>query len=155
MTENATQLLDRFDRVRAAVTASAKVPETVLQGSVATVTGELAEVETALGTVRGRHDGVREGDSTQVRIGADAITVLDPGADPEPNATSARNRFSGRVADVDRGETVHVVAIDVDGISVRALVTDESTARMDLRVGRDVAITWKATATRLVPASRS
>ncbi|MFP4625027.1 MAG: TOBE domain-containing protein [Natronomonas sp.] len=155
LSENANQLLDRFDRVRAAVTASAQVPETVLRGSIATVTGELAEVETALGTVRGRHDGIREGDPTQVRIGADAITVLDPGADPEPNATSARNRFAGRVTDVDRGETVHVVTIDVYGIPVRALVTEESTVRMELHVGRDVAITWKATATRLVPASRS
>ncbi|MFW6045640.1 MAG: LysR family transcriptional regulator, partial [Natronomonas sp.] len=33
LSENANQLLDRFDRVRAAVTASAQVPETVLRGS--------------------------------------------------------------------------------------------------------------------------
>lgn len=150
LTENATRLLNRYNRLQVAVTAEAQVPETVLHGSVTRVLGELAEVNTEVGTVRGLHDGVRVGEETQIRIGADAITVLDPTADPEPNSTSARNRLPGRISDISRGETVYILGIEVGEAVFRALVTEESAERLELREERDVVITWKATATRLV-----
>jgi ABC-type molybdate transport system, ATPase component len=92
---------------------------------------------------------VTAGSAVQVRIGADAVTVR-PAGDDEPAATSARNRRRGRVADLERGETVHAVRIRVDDASVRALLTDGSTERLGLREGTDVWISWKATATRLI-----
>jgi len=148
VTETGRALLNRYGRLQAALTATAQVPETVLDGSVAAVSGELAEVETAVGTVRGL---VRDpAAAVQVRIGADAVTIHDPDDDPKPNATSARNRVRGRVSAIDRGETVLTVSVDVDGTTFRALITADSADRLGLRAGRDVVLTWKATATRLV-----
>ncbi len=149
LTANAERLLDRYDRLRVALAATARVPETVLDGTVEAVAGELADVATAVGTLRGLHDGVETGDRVQVRVGADTLTVLDPDADPAPDSTSARNRLSGEVSDVDRGETVRTVTIDVDGTAFRALVTAESTHRLGIERGAPVVVTWKATATRL------
>lgn len=154
LTARATDLLNRYDRLQRALTATARVPETVLEGTVTTVAGELAEVTTAVGPIQGLHDGVEPGDAVQCRIGADAITVLDPAETPDPDATSARNSRPGTVTAVDRGETVHTIAVAVDDIRFRALVTDESATRLDIAADREVALTWKATATRLVPERR-
>ncbi len=150
LTDTGTELLARYERLQVALTATAQVPETVLQGTVTALSGELAEVDTAVGAVRGLHDDVAVGDQLQVRVGADSITLLDPGSDPEPDATSARNRLVGTVAGIDRGETVLTVHVAVGDAEFQALVTNNSAQRLDLRENRAVVLTWKATATRLV-----
>lgn len=149
LTGNAKRLVNQYERLQVALTATAQVPETVLDGTVTNVSGELADVRTTAGVIRGLHDGVDSDDEIQARIGADAITVLDPEADPHPDSTSARNRLTGTVTGVDRGETVFTVKIEAEGEIFRALVTEESAHRLELRRGRDVVLTWKATATRL------
>ena len=149
VTETAKQLLNRYERLQVALTATAQVPETVLEGTVASVSGELADVTTSVGTIRGLHKGVTCDDFVQVRIGADSLTVLDPLAGLDPDSTSARNHLSGTVTEIDRGETVSTIGIDVDGTQFRALVTEGSVDRLELVEERDVALTWKATATRL------
>lgn len=154
LTSNAEDLLARYERLQAALTATAQVPETVLRGTVTEISGELAEVDSSVGHVRGLHDGVAVGDSVQARIGADAITLLDPGSDPEPDSTSARNRLDGSITDIDRGETVLTVEVTAGGAAFRALVTDSSAEKLGLADGRDVVLTWKATATRLVGENR-
>ncbi len=149
LTENATDLLNRYSRLQVALAATAQVPETVLEGTVTEVFGELATVETDVGVIRGLHDGVAVDDSVQLRIDADAITVLDRADSPSPDSTSARNRLSGTVTAIDAGETVLTVCIDVAGTTVRALLTKESADRLALDDAPAVDITWKATATRL------
>lgn len=155
LTRIAIQLLNRYDRLAATLTATAQVSETVLEGTIKAVTGELAAVETSVGTVSGLHDGLEPDERVQVRIGADAITVLDPTREVEPDSTSARNRLSGSVTDIDRGETVSEISVDVSGITFRALITAESASRLDLKQDVPVTITWKATATRLVVETRA
>jgi len=150
ITDNATRLVNRYERLRVALSATARVPETVLDGTVSSISGELADVTTAIGTIRGLHDDVTLDDTVQVRVGADAITVLDPAAGPGPRyATSARNRLAGTVTTVEPGETVVTVCVDVSDTVVRALVTEDSADRLGIAEGREVVLTWKATATRL------
>ncbi len=149
LTDNAAGLLNRYERLLVALTATAQVPETILEGTVSSVSGELADVTTSVGAVRGLHDGVTPDELVQVRIGADSLTVLDPSAHPDPDSTSARNRLSGTVTKIERGETVFTVGIDVDGVVFRVLVTEDSADRLELIAGREVVLTWKATATRL------
>ncbi len=151
LTDNATRLLNQYERLHVALAGTAEVPETVLEGTVSSVSGELADVTTDVGPVRGLHEGVTPGALVQVRIGADSLTILDPTADPDPDSTSARNHLSGAVTGIEHGQTVFTVHIDVDGTMFRALVTAESADRLELAAGRPVVITWKATATRLVP----
>lgn len=143
-------LLDQYERLQAVVAATAQVPETVLDGTVTGVDGELADVDTAVGRVRGLHDDAAVGDAVQVRVGADAVTVYKGDERVDPDATSARNRRRGRVVGVDAGETVSTVQINVDLVMFRALITAESAARLGLAEREEVAIRWKATATRVV-----
>lgn len=150
ITETGRKLLGRYDRLAAAIAATAQVPETVLRGKVTGTVGELADLETDLGVVRGLHNGVTAGDRAQARIGADAVTIHDPADDPEPDSTSARNRLRGSVTAVDPGETVLTASIDVAGTVVRALLTDDSAKRLGVAEGSDVVLTWKATATRVI-----
>lgn len=149
LTDNAIRLLNQYERLQVALSATAQVPETVLEGTVSSISGELADVTTSVGTVRGLHGGIACDDLVQVRIGGDSLTVLDPAADPDPDATSARNQLSGTVTEREQGETVFTVCVDVEGTVFRALVTEESIDRLELTEGRDVVLTWKATATRL------
>ncbi|EMA67736.1 transcriptional regulator, ModE family protein [Halorubrum aidingense JCM 13560] len=185
LTATGRDLLGRYDRLQAVVAATASVPETVLDGTIASVDGELADVDTAVGPVRGLHGGVAVDDAVQVRIGADAVTIYKDAAEVDPDSTSARNRLRGAVVGVDAGETVSTVRIAVDGagevddrvvdeadavdgtggtgeidgpgetegVTFRVLITAESAARLDLDAGDDVAIRWKATATRVVSQS--
>jgi len=150
LTAAGRDLLDRYDRLQAVLAATATVPETVLDGTVASVDGELADVDTAVGTVRGLREEAQGGDAVQVRIGADAVTIYKGEAGVDPNSTSARNRLRGSVVGVDAGETVSTVRVAVDGVVFRVLITAESATRLELAAGDDVAIRWKATATRLV-----
>lgn len=150
LTEDATTLLNRYERLQVALDATAQVPETVLCGTVTAVDGALASVETAVGPIRGLHDGVEQGQQVQVRVGADAITVLDEAVEPDPDSTSARNRLSGTVSDVERGSAVVTIGVDVAGPTFQALLTADSEQRLELRENCEVTLTWKATATRIV-----
>jgi molybdate transport system regulatory protein len=149
LTTRGTQVLNQYERLQRALSATAQVPETVLEGRVSSLSGELATVSTSIGTVRGLHDGVAHDDTVQVRVGADSLTVLDPGADPGPDSTSARNHLTGTVSAVERGETVYTACIQVDDILFRALVTEDSVDRLGLATDSEVVLTWKATATRV------
>ncbi|WP_424015986.1 TOBE domain-containing protein [Halorubrum xinjiangense] len=174
LADSGRDLLDRYDRLQAVLAATAAVPETVLDGTVTAVDGELAVVDTAVGEISGLHGGsgaggggsrgdseIAIGDAVQVRIGADAVTVNDAADAVDPDATSARNRLDGRVSAVDPGETVSTLRIAIGaadegaaGVSdteVAALITAESIERLGLAPGDPVSIRWKATATRLVP----
>ncbi|PHQ37469.1 ABC transporter [Halorubrum persicum] len=150
LTDDGRALLDRYDRLQAVLAATARVPETVLAGTVKEVDGELAVIDTAVGTVRGLNGETAVGDAVQVRIGADAVTIYERGERVDPDATSARNRLRGEVVGVDAGETVSTVRVAVDGVPFRVLITAESAERLDLGIGDEVAIRWKATATRVV-----
>ena len=150
LTGDAAALLDRYHRLAATLDATATVPETVLSGTVEDISGEMATVDTQIGTVQGIHDGSEPGDSVQVRIGADAITLHDTDQPHAPSATSASHRYNGRVVDVNQGETVDMVVIDVQGVRFRTVVTRDSANRLGLDAGPTIAVTWKATATRVV-----
>lgn len=150
LTSNANQLLTRFDRLAAALETTASIPETVLSGTVTSIDGELATVETAIGTITGIHQGLEATQKVQARIGADAITLYTPEQELEPDSTSARNRRTGTVVAIDRGQTVFTTDIEVRETCFRVLVTEESENRLGLEVGTTVGITWKATATQLV-----
>lgn len=192
LTDEGRDLLARYDRLRAALSGTAGVPENVLYGTVARTAGELGDVETEVGTVRafvvsrvagtdaseggdggadvedetrssgggrkdaegidGATDDARDdlaGATVQVSVRGDAVTLHAPAEAPESGGTSARNRFSGAVTAVDRGDSVARVALDV-GLPdpLCALVTTESVDRLDLRPGTDVVATFKATAIR-------
>lgn len=152
LTDRGEAVLARYDRLERGLLLSARAPETALDGEVAAIDGELATVTTAIGDVRALHDGLTPGDAATVRVGADAVTVQGADATPAADETSARNRFSGTVAAVDRGETVATVRVTVEetDVTLAALVTTASVDRLGLAVGRQVTVSWKATATAAV-----
>lgn len=145
LTENARDLLARFDRLQAGYHAIATVREAVLHGTVASRDGELGVVETGAGSVRALVPP--DAESVTLSVRADAVTLHAPADSPEPDATSARNRFPATVTAVDRGEAVVAVTLDCGGETLYALVTADSADRLDLAAGVDVVASFKATAT--------
>lgn len=151
LTHRARELLARFDRLRAGYSSVAEVTEAVLSGTVEDRTGELGTVSTDAGSVRAIVPA--DGDAVQVSVRADAVTLHEPGDSPAATATSARNRFEGRVTAVERGSAVHMATVDVDADEpLFALVTEESRRRLALDPGRRVVASFKATATHATPA---
>jgi molybdate transport system regulatory protein len=154
LTPGARDLLARFDRLRAALSGVAAAEECVLEGRVVGRDGELATVETSVGTVRALAPA--DIDCAQVSLRADAVTLHGPNGAPPAGGTSARNRLSGTVTAVERGEAVAHVRVAVDGtesVTLVALVTLESVERLSLAPGTAVVATFKATATRAVDAA--
>jgi molybdate transport system regulatory protein len=164
LTDEARDLLAQFQRLRAEFTGTAEVEETVLSGRVVAREGELATVETDAGEVRalapeagdperGRPDDFGDAEVTeeqvQVAVRADTVTLHDPADAPAEVATSARNRFEGRVAAVGEAEAVARVTVDVNAEEpLVAIVTTSSVETLGLEKGTPVAISFKATATR-------
>jgi molybdenum-pterin binding domain len=97
---------------------------------------------------------VAVGRRVDVTIRADAVTVQTPDATPNPDATSARNRFAGTVERVTRGDALVETAVAVGDETVRATVTANSADRLGLAPDREVVVSFKATATRAVPRPR-
>lgn len=151
LTANAETLLARFDRLQTAFSGTAEAEETVLRGEVIDRDGELATIETDAGRVRALAPADADGEEVAVALRADAVTLHDPAEAPPAGGTSARNRFAGEVARVDRGEAVARVVVDVGAGQLVALVTVDSVEKLGLTPGRAVVATCKATATRATP----
>lgn len=153
LTADARELLARYDRLLAGYEAIAEAIEAVLAGTVTERTGELGTVETPAGTLLAIVTSGR--DAVEVSIRADAVTLHEPNETPPPGATSARNRFEGEVVELERGEAVSLVRVDVGADApLFALVTETSRDRLDLAVGQAVVASFKATATRATPRDR-
>jgi molybdate transport system regulatory protein len=151
LTANARDLLARFDRLSAEFSGVADATLSVFSGEVRARDGELASVSVSAGHVLALVPReVREGADVQVSVRADAITVELPDESPAPDATSARNRFEGGVAEVVRGEAVGRVSVAVGDETLVALLTTDSIDRMALEAGDDVVVSFKATATRAI-----
>ena len=170
LTADARTLLARFDRLQAALSGTAGVPETVLEGRVVDRDGEVGVIETDAGTVRAllvdnaptggpsateAPPDVDPGARVQVSVRADAVTLHDPADAPRGGATSARNRCSGTVTQLDAGEAIAHVSVDVGaGDPLRALVTEDSLERLGLEAGTAIVAAFKTTATRATPIRR-
>ncbi|MFC6989166.1 TOBE domain-containing protein [Haloplanus sp. GCM10025708] len=152
LTDGARALLERYERLRAEFSGVTNVDETVLSGTVWGRDGELATMGTAAGLVRALVP--EEGDKIRLTIRADAVTLHATDDAPSGDRTSARNRLEGHVTDVDRGEAVARISVDVGGATdVVALVTLDSVRNLALEPGTSVVVSFKATATRGVPVS--
>jgi molybdate transport system regulatory protein len=150
LTENADELLARFERLRTGYSSVAETTEAVVDGTVVTRTGELGTVTTAAGDLRATVPA--ETDTVQVSLRADTVTLHDPDETPTESATSARNRFEGQVLSVDRGNAISLVSVDVGAEDpLYALVTEDSRERLELESGRHIVASFKATATHATP----
>lgn len=144
----AHDLLGRFDRLAAEGAGLVAVDRTTLRGPVVDRDGELGTVDTPAGRVRALVPPGAE--TVAVSVRSDAVALHDP---PGPETTSALNRFRGTVVDVAQGDAVATVTLQVSPeVSLEALLSAESTARLDLATGAELVATFKATATRAVPA---
>lgn len=150
LTDNARDLIARFERLRTAYAGTAAVEETVLSGTVTGRNAELATVETAAGTVRALLPD--PADQVQVILRADAITLHAPDDVPSTAGMSARNRFHGSITDIDRGESIARVAVDVGAAKpMAALITRDTLSEFAIAAGDTVVVSFKATATRTIP----
>jgi molybdate transport system regulatory protein len=150
LTGNARALLQRFNRLNAAFSGVASATETVFDGEVVERDGELATVRTPVGVLRvlAPHDAT----AVQVTVRADTVTLNATGEVPAAGGTSARNRLHGSVLDVDRGESIAQIRLDVGAdVPLVALITVDSVERLDLKPETAIVATFKATATRAVP----
>jgi molybdate transport system regulatory protein len=151
LTDEGRELLAEFDRLQAALAGTAATERLVLDGRVTGRSGDLVTVETPAGMVRAL--GLTDADDVRVAFRSDAVTLHDPEHAPEGGETSARNRFRGVVAGVDRGDGTALVRIDVGASAPLAVrVTETSLDALGLEPGAPVVASFKATATRATAA---
>ena len=150
LTDTATQLLGRFDRLRAEFSGLARTAESVFDGTVVDRDGRLGTIETAAGLVKGIVP--TDADRVQVSIRSDTVGLMTPDQAPRPTGTSVRNQFRGRVTAVESEAGLTTVTVDVGAeVPLRALLTETSLRTLDLSIGDPVVASFKATATRAVP----
>lgn len=147
LTRTASELLAAFERMQTSFEGVADIAETVLVGEVIDTDGELVTVKTGAGPVYALAPG---GEGTiHLSVRADAVTLTTPDDTPVPEHTSARNRFSGTVREIESGERIARITVDVGADDpLLALVTEDSQEKLGLVPGSDVIASFKATATR-------
>jgi molybdate transport system regulatory protein len=158
LTDRARDLVRQFARLRAELSGVAAVTESVLAGPVVARDGAVGSVRTDAGTVTALVP--ERADTVEVCIRSDAVVLRDPARGVD-GATSLRNDLAGTVVDVDAGESMASVTVELDreaeredaGPELVALVTAASLARLELEPGRAVVASFKATAARGVDPS--
>ncbi len=147
LTHNARELRQQFDRHEAELNGVAQVTESVFTGTVQDRTGELATVDTEIGVILAL---VPEGASeVQVTVRSDAVVLTDPNKAPRADGTSLRNQFTGTVEQVESGDAITRVTIQLAGDSViQALITKASADRLALEAEQPITASFKATAAR-------
>lgn len=149
LTSAARDLVGRFTRHRAELRGVASVTESVLPGTVTDREGEIGTVETGAGPVT----ALVPPDATTVEVGvrSDAVVLGRPRADA-PEGTSLRNELAGSVVDIETGDAVAEVTVELDGgLGIVALITQTSRRKLALEPGSSVVASFKATAARGVP----
>lgn len=146
LTDGSRGLLRRFARLEASLAGPAGTEGLVLRGRVTARDGELATVETDIGTVETLL--FEETTEVQVTVPSDALTLQSPSSAPTAAETSARNRYVGTVETLDEQESIAFVTVALDGEAVQALVTAESVRALELDEGAAVVVSFKATAAR-------
>ncbi|QFU83990.1 TOBE domain-containing protein [Natronorubrum aibiense] len=149
LTQTARELRRQFDRHEAELDGVARVTESVFPGTVQDRTGELATVETAIGTILALvPDDAHE---VQITVRSDAVVLTDPDETPRADDTSLRNQFTGPVVDLESGDAITRVTIELGADSeLSALVTDTSARRLGLELGDPITASFKATAARAI-----
>ncbi|WP_049925881.1 TOBE domain-containing protein [Halopiger goleimassiliensis] len=147
LTETARELRRQFDRHDAALGGVAGITESVFPGTVRDRTGELATVETEIGSIL----ALVPDDATEVQISvrSDAVVLTDPEETPRADGTSLRNQFTGTVEGIESGDAITRVTIRFapEGM-IQALVTNASVDRLALESGQSITASFKATAAR-------
>lgn len=149
LTEEALDLIQRFERLRVELKGVATVTESVISGEVVDRQGELATVLTAAGELAARVPEMAE--NVEIAVRADAVVLMNPGS-PSQVHTSLRNQLEGVVTRLDIDESVATVAVEIaDGVTIDSIITAESVDRLNLEVGSDVVAAFKTTAARATP----
>jgi tungstate transport system ATP-binding protein len=117
--------------------------ENILDGVVVAKDGSLASIEVNGTTIQTLSDSA-VGDEVYVLIRPEDITLT-----LTPDKTSARNRFQGSVVKVT--SVGPIVRIEVDcGFPLLVAVTKMATQELELARGREVYLSFKATATHTI-----
>lgn len=146
LTEDARDLVRRFERLRVELAGVATVTESILEGEVLARNGRLATVQTPAGEISARVPP--EAESVEIAVRADAVVLMEPGS-PSQVHTSLRNQLEGVVVDLEVEDALASVTVEVaDGVTIDSVVTEASVERLGLAEGAAVIAAFKSTSAR-------
>ncbi len=149
LTHTARTLRRRFDRHETELDGVAQVTESVFAGTVRDRTGELATVDTDIGSILALVP--EDASEVQITVRSDAVVLTDPEETPRADGTSLRNQFHGTIATVESGDAITRVTIQLpEDSTIQALVTNASANRLTLETDQPIAVSFKATAARAI-----
>ncbi len=150
LTDEARELIRRFERLRVELSGVATVTESVLPGTVIEREGALATIETPAGTINARAPAAAA--EVEIAIRSDAVVLMRPDS-ATASHTSLRNRLEGTVEAIAEEAGIVTVTVTVgEGIELAAVITEESRRRLELAPGSSVLAAFKTTAARASPA---
>jgi molybdate transport system regulatory protein len=146
LSAEAHDLIRRFERLRVELEGVTTVVESVITGTVVERDGELATVRTDAGELTARVPTTAS--EVAVAVRADAVVLMAPES-LSGDHTSLRNQFSGVVDEVVVDASIATVTVEIaEGVTIDAVVTEESVERLDLAAGSDVIAAFKTTSAR-------
>lgn len=148
LTVRAAEVLEEIERLEAEFGGVVRARHTSIPGKVIGREGELGEVDTGIGRIRCLVS--EDARKVKVCIRGDAVTLNSPEEAPVPEGTSARNIFRGKVRNIERGESVSTVEVDLGGVCVGTPLTEISISKLDLSRGSEIVASFKATATHAI-----
>ncbi|MCL4535240.1 MAG: ABC transporter ATP-binding protein [Bacteroidetes bacterium] len=124
--------------------------ETILPGRIIAAQDGVATVEVADGRALAVASELPAGMRVLVCIRPEDVTLYADGAAGSTSAqSSARNRFPGRITQVQQRGSLYSILVDC-GFPLAALVTKQSLVELNLVPGRQVEASFKATAAHVI-----
>ncbi|ADD07504.1 ModE family transcription regulator (plasmid) [Natrialba magadii ATCC 43099] len=152
LTQTAHEIRQQFNRHEAELGGVAHVTESVFPGTVRDRTGELATVDTEIGSILAL---VPQGATdVQVTVRSDAVVLTKPDETPQPDGVSLRNQFTGTVDQLEPGDVITRVTIQLqENNTIQSIITKESVDRLALEPDLPITASFKATAARGISAA--
>lgn len=123
--------------------------ESWITGRVSGKKGELTIVDTGKWKLR----IVEEPTEERVLLGLRPKDITLFSKDDSFSDTSARNQIEGEITDINPKENYNLVELNCDNFTLTVAITDTSLSKLDLRVGKKVYATFKATAPKIKKAN--
>ncbi|RZN62641.1 MAG: LysR family transcriptional regulator [Methanonatronarchaeia archaeon] len=151
LTKRARGLIKTLENKLADLSATAGTEITQIKGKVKSIDSDLVDVETAIGSLKVTREGwMQEDQETRILIRADTITLQELG---EKTLSSARNHVEGAVERVKHHEDKAEVTVYLqkNNETLKATLTRDSVNKLDIKPGKKLYATFKATATKAIP----
>ncbi len=163
LTKTAKNLLNRFRTLNLEFDGVLNTDRTITKGKVSSKEGDIGIIDSEIGDISAKIPGdISKGDSVWISIRSDVVTIKpkkNEYLDLKEKRTSERNIFEAKVVRIEKmdkknGRNIAIIEGDIGmGPNLKSLVTIKSIKDLNVTIGSNILMSFKATSITIIPFS--